>query len=351
MQGEMQMEGVRLALLAAAALEQEGIESPLDHLAILQGGYVATLLMSRDPFDAGTRERLDAIAAERGFTRHWPRGSGTPADSMVVDVLTAGPESLEARGLFLEAPTDDRPFFFQSVRAFGSVDGDLMKQIGINGAAGRLPRLLIATVLLLTLLLFFSPFLVSRPLERSPGFWRSSGYFLAIGAAFMLVEIPFIQRFILHLGHPSYATTVVLSTLLLGSGIGSAIASRTGIARILRLRWLLPAAAALVNLSAAPIIEASIGWPLAARVALCILAMGPLGFFMGFAFPTGMMRAGESDRAWFWALNGAASVLASASTVALAPYVGFSGVVWLGVAGYAAACLLIPTQTPAAAGP
>jgi hypothetical protein len=344
MEGSMQMEGVRLALLAAAALELQGVASPLDHLAILQGGYVATLLMSRDPFDAGTLARLDAISAERGFTRHWPPGDHTPADSQVIEVLSAGPGKLEKHGLFLDPPTDDRPFFFQSVRAFGSVDEDLMAEISVNDDAGRLPRFLISTVLVLTLLLFFAP-LSFRRQRRSPGFWRSCGYFLSIGVAFMLVEIPFIQRFILYLGHPSYATTVVLSTLLLGSGAGSAMASRIDMALLTRLRWLLPAAVMLANLAAAPCIEATIGWPVMARVTLSILAMAPLGFFMGFAFPAGMMGAGESDRAWFWALNGAASVLASASCVALAAYIGFSGIVWLGAAGYFLACLLLPRHT------
>jgi hypothetical protein len=349
MQGDMQMEGVRLALLAADALERKGIETPLDHVAILQGGYVATLLMSRDPFEPEALARLDAISAERGFTRHWPPGPGAPVESLVIDVLTAGPAKLEDRGLFLDPPTDDRPFFFQSVRAFGSVEEGLMDEISVNDDAGRLPRFLISTVLVLTLLLFFSPFLFFRRQQRSPGFWRSCGYFLSIGVAFMLVEIPFIQRFILYLGHPSYATTVVLSTLLLGSGIGSALASRIDSTLLFRLRWLLPLAVALVNLAAAPFIDFTIGWTLAARVTASILAMGPLGFFMGFAFPTGMMGAGESDRAWFWALNGAASVLASASCVALAAYIGFSGIVWLGVAGYAGACMLIPRQTRIAA--
>jgi cystathionine beta-lyase/cystathionine gamma-synthase len=40
-------------------------------------------------------------------------------------------------------PTDDRPFFFQSVRAFGNVKPQLLDKISLNDQAARLPRYLI----------------------------------------------------------------------------------------------------------------------------------------------------------------------------------------------------------------
>ena len=50
-------------------------------------------------------------------------------------------------------------------------------------------------------------------------------YFIAVGLGYILVEIAFIQRFVLFLGHPTYALTVVVFLLLLSSGAGS-LASR-----------------------------------------------------------------------------------------------------------------------------
>ena len=35
-------------------------------------------------------------------------------------------------------------------------------------------------------------------------------YFVAVGLGYILVEIAFIQRFVLFLGHPTYALTVVI---------------------------------------------------------------------------------------------------------------------------------------------
>ncbi len=47
-------------------------------------------------------------------------------------------------------------------------------------------------------------------------------YFSAIGMGFMLIEISQLQRLMVFLGHPVYALGVVLFTILLFSGIGSA---------------------------------------------------------------------------------------------------------------------------------
>jgi hypothetical protein len=166
------------------------------------------------------------------------------------------------------------------------------------------------------------------------------------------VEIPLVQKSILHLGHPSYATTVVLSTLLLGSGLGAWVAGRAVPARTLRWRALLPAACGLLAWGLPGLLGATLAAPLALRVGVSVALLAPLGFAMGFAFPLGMLVFAERSRAWFWAMNGLASVLASVTSVALAGYTGFSGVVALGAAAYAAACLLLvaPASPPPRAG-
>jgi hypothetical protein len=62
---------------------------------------------------------------------------------------------------------------------------------------------------------------------------------------------------------------------------------------------------------------------------------------MGFAFPSGMIRFGDGNKAWFWALNGAASVVATVFSLALAMGVGFPNVIFLGVGVYLVAALLL----------
>ncbi len=65
----------------------------------------------------------------------------------------------------------------------------------------------------------FIPF--ARPVRFR---WGYILYFACLGFGYMLIEIPLIQKFILFLGQPLYAIAVILSSLLIFSGIGSLLA-------------------------------------------------------------------------------------------------------------------------------
>ena len=58
---------------------------------------------------------------------------------------------------------------------------------------------------------------------------------------------------------------------------------------------------------------------------------------MGFGFPSGMRLANAMNsrcRAWFWAINGAAGVLAAGIAVAVSIEFSISTSIWLGAACY-----------------
>src|SRR5207248_7460857 len=92
--------------------------------------------------------------------------------------------------------------------------------------------LLAVTAFLILPLAFHAP---ARGIKILPLF-----YFVAVGLGYILVEITFIQRLVLFLGHPTYALTVVVFLLLLSSGIGS-LAAR---------RWITPSKKVLLPLLA-----------------------------------------------------------------------------------------------------
>src|SRR5262249_11345087 len=96
-----------------------------------------------------------------------------------------------------------------------------------------------------------------------------------------------------------------------------------------------------VDLCASPLFAATLGWPFAARIAVSALLLGPLGFAMGFPFPSGFSAFGQHNRAWFWAVNGAASVLASVFSLAFAIVAGFFATAVVGAGFYAIAYLLV----------
>jgi hypothetical protein len=185
---------------------------------------------------------------------------------------------------------------------------------------------------------------------------------VAVGLGYILVEIAFIQRFVLFLGHPTYALTVVIFLLMLSSGAGS-LASRRWLPRT-EMAWmplLLIGAALLANVIFLPHSLARwVGLEFNYRLMVSALLLIPLGFVMGMPFPTGLRalvagsdarRRGdeaEEDNAveWAWAMNAAASVLGSVLAMVIAIQFGLNVTLACGVAAYLAALALLPTLRP-----
>ncbi|HEX6813665.1 MAG TPA: hypothetical protein VF384_18745 [Planctomycetota bacterium] len=346
--GTMRLEALRLLLLKQEALRQSGVANPAAHMIVVAGGGVSTVVASRSAFTPAEIDRLRAVCDERGFELLHP---GVPKPEVPGDVPTLlrdGPGAIEASGILMTPPTDDRPFFFQSLPVFGRFDFAFARSYGINEQSVVTLQLLMLVLAGVTLLLFFAPFALARWLPRRQEFWRGSGYFAAIGVSFMLIEIPWLQRFVLYLGHPSIAATVVIGSLLLGAGIGALRSERTGLHRAQRWWPVVPLALAAGNAGMSGVLEATLGQSEAVRIALTVVALLPIGFLLGHFFPLGMQRFGDDDKAWYWAINGACGVLAGVCSLALAMAFGFQAVAWIGVAGYVVAGLLgRPGRAPA----
>src|SRR5260370_38067337 len=125
-------------------------------------------------------------------------------------------------------------------------------------------------------------------------------YFVAIGFGSILVEICLIQRFVLFLGHPTYALTVVVFLLLLSSGAGSVVARRwisdsAGIRRIVRFIIVL----IILDLVFLPqVLAAAVGATFAVNLLISAAILAPLGCLRERPFPTGPLLAKTVDRAW-----------------------------------------------------
>jgi spermidine synthase len=182
-------------------------------------------------------------------------------------------------------------------------------------------------------------------------------YFVAVGLGYILVEIAFIQRFVLFLGHPTYALTVVVFLLLLSSGAGS-LASR---------RWLGKAGRSLLPLALIVgwillyvfilpwILNALVGLPFMAKLAVSAALLAPLGFAMGMPFPSGLraLARSQTDEAeansveWAWAMNAGSSVLGSVLAMVIAIQFGLNVTLACGAAAYLAALAISPKLQPA----
>jgi hypothetical protein len=250
----------------------------------------------------------------------------------------------------IRPPTDNRPFFYHFFK--WRQTPEIIAGLGLSwqpfGGSGYF--VLVALLILVGLasaIFIIGPLLLRRrqrtgrqstnvPYWR----WRVFVYFACLGLAFLFVEIPLAQRFILVLDEPVTALAIVLFALLLFSGLGSLTVQRWP------MPWML---AGLIVLIAAyplllePVSRLALGQADWGRAGLTILAMAPIGFLMGLPFAGGLRIVETHEPAlvpWAWAINGSFSVISSVLAVMIALSWGFSAVLWLGATAYGAALIV-----------
>lgn len=350
-------EAARLLSLAVAALLGEGVEEPSRHLALAGAGRLSTLVVGRSPLDGRDQALLEEAAARYGFRLLLLPGR-PPDDELLGRIAAAAtPEALAratAHPLFdLSPPKDDRPFFFNMLKpglwpgreALDEVGGGVLE--GNLRAAETLAAILTA-VSILVLATIVGPLLaLGRRHGLAPGrFAAAAGYFSLIGAGFMLVEIALIQRFSPLLGHPIYSLAVTLMSLVVATGVGSALSDGLALSSRRGVAVIPLAAAAAVAVTAwgvGPLCRWATAAPLAGRVAVVLVATAPLGLVLGLPFPSGMRllrRRSVAAMSWMWGLNGGFGVLGSVVAVVLSMTWGIRACLLLGGAAYL--LLLLP---------
>ncbi|HET9830523.1 MAG TPA: hypothetical protein VFP91_02385 [Vicinamibacterales bacterium] len=262
---------------------------------------------------------------------------GYPVPQPYTDLLN-GHKSLETWQA--ESPTligpvfDDSPFYFAVERPWG-----MPKPI-----ARRLFQWLLAPSIVL-LALFAA---LGKPKQKpSAPYAASVAYFACLGFGFISVELALLQNLTLLLGHPIFTLAILLFTLLAAGGLGSAISA------FVPPRAACLAVAALGTLEAVAlprIVPLLLPLPLAARIAIAMVLVAPLGFVMGMPFPRGLQSTGRGSLPappFFWGLNGVMSVIASVTTVFVALKWGFQSAMLIGCLAYVLAGLASRTALAA----
>jgi hypothetical protein len=352
-------DGLKVFATAVAALERRGVRDPGARLAMIRTWNTTTLLLGERAFGADQVDAIRRFCAARWFDLVWyPGMDGSEANRFnqlqgawlyEAALRLLGPDReafLEAYKFNLRPATDDRPHFFHFLKW-----RTLPEIISLRGQGG-MPLLeqgyllLIATLvqaLLASLVLILLPLTFRRQQRLSRGVPRGRilVYFLGIGTAFMLIEIAFIQKFILFLSHPLYAVAVVLAAFLVFAGLGSALSQRCsrvlGTGRVVAGIALL----ALTYLALLPsLFGALMRLPDAGKIVLATLLIAPLALLMGMPFPLGLDRVARQAPDWIpwaWGVNGCASVVSAVLATVLAIHLGFVFVVLLALVLYVVA--------------
>ena len=362
-------EALRVVSVAMEALHQLGVaDTSGNFIVVSQGelnedGIPVAVLAKKSAFTPQEEEIVrQHLRAYPGLKLLYaPSEKGGNAFAQLIQ--SNNPQAFSAMYAYNVTPvTDNAPFFFFTLKA-----GRLLRPHSnssamdwkVNLGVAVLGMLLILSLVAVLVFLILPLLLTSGGRQTTPALF----YFVAVGLGYILVEVTFIQRFVLFLGHPTYALTVVVFLMLLSSGAGSLTSTRClrDSARV----WLpltLIILGLLLYVGALPLIlERLVGAAFAAKLVISAVLLAPLGFAMGMPFPTGLRalaalaHKGEGDGEggnsnsieWAWAMNAASSVLGSVLAIVVAIQFGLNVTLTCGAAAYLLALLLRGKLRPA----
>jgi hypothetical protein len=337
--------------MARAAWEAEGVTNFSDHIVVLRQDLNTTMLVKKTPFTKDELAKLSEQATYLNAQVMWAPGVA-PGHLEIARVISS-PEwhqFMKGYPFFIDPPTDDRPFFFNFLRGLTThFTDDPFHFLSMWNDALVLMYMLMGIVTVMAVLFFLIPLLlfgrgqmhkidanVAAPLLL---------YFACLGYGFLMIEIPLLQKLMLLLGAPIYALAVVLFSLLFFSGNGSLLSARFTADPLQTLTRVLLGIIALscVYITAlTPVIHQLLGAPIALRIGVTVLLLGPIGLLLGMAYPLGItiLRGfGEELVPWAWGLNGAMSVVASVVAIFIGSKIGFTAAFLTGVAAYVVALL------------
>lgn len=360
---EVPREALRVASVAMEALHQLGVKDAACHFIVVSqdvlddDGINVSVLAKQGEFTAEEEDSVRAFVAQ-----HPPLqilyAPGAQHENAFTQLIRGNDPRRFSRGYpYNVAPvSDDAPFFFFTLKPsrllrLGS-DNAMDWKVNLGVAVLAMLLLISAAAVLAFLVL---PLLIRKIDRNRPK--PALLYFVAVGLGYIVVEVTLIQRFVLFLGNPTYALTVVIFLMLLSSGAGSVI-SRTWLhdVRQLWIALVIICAALAVYVELLPaILERFVGLAFATRLIVSAVLIVPLGFGMGMPFPTGLRALGDNPKQqfsieWAWAMNAAASVLGSVLAIVIAIEFGFNATLACGATAYLLALALSRKLHPPASG-
>ncbi len=350
----------RLVSLAMASLVDRGVAQPRRHIALIAAANVATILVSPEPLSDTDIERIRELELRMEF-RILASPERRAADPLLERLLRAHSiDALTEAGRdfhFDTTPTsDDRPFFFQLMPASAWLHpiATVRRAMGSGGVVVGNATAMFELLSTFLAALIVAGFLLGPTLARAaraknpplPGV-AATAYFGALGMGFMLVEIALVQRMHVVLGHPTYALIVVLASLLVATGVGSALSPR-----ILRSRRAVTIAGLVIALLLAalpyvirPLAHATLHRGLGARVVWTFALSALVGLHLGMMFPAGVRYVSRTRGAPVaLAVNGATSVLGGTLAIIVSVWFGIPASFTLAAAIYAFAALVGPMR-------
>ncbi len=373
---EFPIYAVRVLATVRHALLKAGIDDPASHVVVYRSAWNLRILISPQPWGAEGIAAVRRFANERSFDVSYYPGidvvaaradiyNDLPAVNFTTGEVTASTGSQdavadEAGAVLRGEPTEsqlafnlspmtlDRPSYYAVLR-LGQLPTILQRlEILPQAEVGQLVNLavLIQAAVLAFIVLVVPVFAPRVAGAGRPAMLRPILYFASLGLGFLFIEIFLIEKASLYLNDRTSAFAIVLTGMLIFSGIGSLLANRvrqTGIAlsAAVVIGW-----CGLALLGLEPFLLATLNLPWAIRALVMLAVVAPVSLALGLPFPLGLARAGTAGGGllpWAWALNGAFSVVATPLANMTAVQYGFNSVLMIAALLYLVTFLAYPS--------
>lgn len=291
----------RMVSLAVSSLLRSGVQEPSKHIAMMCSGSMATLIISKSPFEENDIIILKNVSQNLKFDPIIIPGV-RPLNNILHSIVSVKSSDelinvVKDQPLNYTPPTDNNPYFFNMLRLSHLEEANTLEHGVLRGnlIASMTLMVLIFSLLILTVITIIFPLIYGSKIKREninnrKIFWNGAVYFSLIGAGFMLIEIGLIQRLSVFLGHPVYALGILLFTIILSAGTGSFFSEYLPVTSPF-WKLFLPCLAAILIISIKFILDAVTSYMISSpelnKIFASILVIFPLGFILGFFFPNG----------------------------------------------------------------
>ena len=350
-------------------MEISGISNPEQRLMMIRSWQTSTVVAKNGAFTDEEIEAVKRFCKQRSFDLVYHPGiekdqvnrfnvlSSPIFYKATQSILTEKQSYFQRYKFNLRPATDDQPYFHQFFK------WSTLNEILSLRDKGGMPLIewgYITLMATLVIAVFFSVLLIVIPVwllrrrekltKTSVKAWHVFVYFLAIGIAFLFIEIAMMQKFTLFLHHPVFSIAVTLTGFLVLSGLGSACLGRLLQTRS-RRQVLLMAVIAIAFFVVLYVVflPAIFDWLISIavwlKVMVTIILIAPLAFFMGMPFPLALGSLDKNAKfyiPWAWAINGCASVVSAVFATILAIHYGFTLVLLLAVLLYVCTLFVLP---------
>ena len=371
---------IRMLATVRAALLAGGVADPGRHVIVIRSAWNVRVLVSNQAFPAADIAASQAFGETRSFDLSWFPGinveaaranifndlpavsftsgsvtSGEGAHDAIADEagpMLAGQGTESGRDFDLSPVTFDRPAFYAVLRLaqLGVLLQRLellpQQEIGPLVNLAVLAQAAVVAAVVLIVPLFGRAQLRGGARAGRGAILRAIVYFSALGLGFLFLEIFLIERATFYLNDRTAAFSLVLTGMLIFSGIGSMFEARFERSA----HWALRGAILIVLVWGVILVVglqefmlATLSLPWLARAAIVLALVAPASMALGLPFPLGLSRMGNSSfLPWAWALNGAFSVVSTPLANLMALQLGYDMVLATAMMLYAACVFAFP---------